>query len=105
MKPSEISEKDFDHFKKSCKISKSITLADFTRFYVEGDIFQLADVLENTIDAFIGLFGLDLSYYISAPYYFNDAMLKVTGVEIPLITDPDMHLFFEDENEVECLWQ
>ena len=91
MKPLEISDKDYEHFRKSCEVSGSKTLADFTRFYVEGDTFQLADVLENTTDAFM---GLDPSYYISAPHYFNDVMLKVTGVEIP---DPNMHLFFEDE--------
>lgn len=43
------------------------------------------------------LYGLDPSHYISAPHYFYDAMLKVTGEEIPLLSDPDMHLFFEDE--------
>ena len=64
--------------------------------YVRGDTLQMADVYENFIDVFMGLFGLDPSYYISSPHYFNDAMLKVTGAQIPLLTDPDMHLLFED---------
>ena len=65
-------------------------------FYVKGDTLQMADVFENFINVFMGLFNLDPSYYISAPHYFNDAMLKVTGAQIPLLTDPNMHLFFED---------
>lgn len=53
-------------------------------FYVRGDTLQLADTFENFIDVFMGLFGLDPSYYISSPHYFNDAMLKVTGAHIYL---------------------
>ena len=56
----------------------------------------MADVYENFIDVFMGLFGLDPSYYISSPHYFNDAMLKVTGAQILLLTDPNIHLLFED---------
>ena len=63
---------------------------------MKGDTLQMADVFENFIDVFMGLFGLDPSHYISSPHYFNDAMLKVTGAQIPLLTDPNMHLLFED---------
>ena len=97
MKPEEMSDKDYDDFRKSWLASKSKNLGDFTMFYVKGDTLQMADVFENFIDVFRNLFGgLDPSHYISAPHYFNDAMLKVTGVQIPLLTDPNMHLFFED---------
>ena len=65
-------------------------------FYVKGDTYQLADYFEHFIDVFMNLFNLDPSYYISVPHYFQDTMLKVTGEEIPLLTDPDMHLLFED---------
>ena len=65
-------------------------------FYVKGDAYQLADDFEHCIDVFMNLFNLDPSYDISVPRYFQDAILKVTGEEIPLLTDPDMHLLFED---------
>ena len=96
MEPEEMTDEDYEDFKKSWEVSKSKTLGDFTTFYVKGDTLQLADVYENFIDVFMGLFGLDPSYYISSPHYFNDAMLKVTGAQIPLLTDPNMHLLFED---------
>lgn len=97
MEPEKMTDEDYNDFKKSWDVSKSKTLGDFTMFYVKGDTLQLVDVFENFIDVFMGLFGLDPSYYISAPHYFNDAMLKVTGAQIPLLTDPNMHLLFEDE--------
>ena len=96
LKPEEMSDKDYEDFKRSWEASKSKNLGDFTMLYVKGDTLQLADVFENFIDVFMDLFNLDPSHYISAPHYFNDAMLMVTGVQIPLLTDADMHLFFED---------
>ena len=96
MERQKMSDDDYRDFLKSYEVSESKTLGDFTMFYVRGDTYQLADVFENFIDVFMNLFGLDPSHYISAPHYFQDAMLKVTGEEIPLLTHPDMHLLFED---------
>ena len=96
MEPQKMSDDDYKNFLRSWEVSESKTLGDFTMFYVRGDTYQLGDVFENFIHVFMNLFGLDPSHYISAPHYFQDAMLKVTGEEIPLLTDPDMHLLFED---------
>ena len=38
---------------------------------------------------------MDPTHYITAPALAWDAMLKMTNVELELLTDPDMHLFFE----------
>ena len=35
-------------------------------------------------------------HYVTAATLAYDAMLKVTRVEIELLTDPDMYLFFEE---------
>ena len=53
-------------------------------------------MLENFIDVSLEKYGLDPSYYISAPALGMDAMLKMTEIELELLTDPDMYLFFED---------
>ena len=42
-------------------------------------------------------YRLDPSYYVTAAHLANDAMMNVTDVEIELITDPDMYLFFEEQ--------
>ena len=48
------------------------------------------------IDVCMEKYGLDSSYYVTAAHLANDAMMKVTDVEIELITDSDMYLFFEE---------
>ena len=39
--------------------------------------------------------GLCSSLYLSAPALSWDAMLNITKVELELISDPDMYIFFE----------
>ena len=40
-------------------------------------------------------YGLDPIHYYSLPGLSWDAMLRYTGVELELITDPDMHIMVE----------
>ena len=79
MEPVEITDEDYDHFKKMLERSGSKTLGDLTEFYVKGDTFQLADVFENFIGVCMEKYGLDPSYYVTAAHLANDAMMKVTG--------------------------
>ena len=37
-----------------------------------------------------------ISHYLSAPGLSWDAMLKMTKIELELIPDPDMYIFFEN---------
>ena len=90
MKPMEISDEDYNHFMEMWKRSGSKTLGDLTEFYVKGDTFQLAEVFESFINVCMEKYGLDPAYYVTAAHLANDAMMKVTGVEI------DMYLFFEE---------
>ena len=50
---------------------------------------------ENFIDVCFEKFQLDPAHYITAPSLALDAMPKMTEVELELLTDPDMFLFFE----------
>ena len=40
-------------------------------------------------------YGLCPSHYFSAPGLSSDPMLKMTKIELELIPDPDMYMFFE----------
>ena len=42
-------------------------------------------------------YGLDPCHYFSSPGLSWDAMLKMTDIELDLISDTDMHLFIEKE--------
>ena len=70
-------------------------MADLTKVYVAQDTIQLADVVDNFRVVCLKNYGLDPFHYISAPSLAMDAMLKETEVELELLTDRDMHLFFE----------
>ena len=41
------------------------------------------------------IYGVDPSYYFTAPGMFNDALYKYTGAKVELITDVDMYNFME----------
>ena len=55
----------------------------------------LADVFERFTSESLKLYKLDLSHYISFPGLSWDAMLKMAGIKLELISDIDKHLFIE----------
>ena len=59
-------------------------------FYLKVDILLLADVFEKFIRLYLKYYGLDPCHYFSSPGLSWDAMLKITGVEIELISDTKM---------------
>ena len=63
--------------------------------YLKTDVLLLADVFEKFIKTCLDYYGLDPCHYFSSPGLSWDAMLKMSGVELDLISDIDMHLFVE----------
>ena len=59
------------------------------------DILLLDDVFEKFVNTCLEYYGLDPCHYFSSPGLSWDAMLKMTGIELEVITDIDMHLFIE----------
>ena len=51
------------------------------------DVYGLADVFENFRDVCYNDYGLDASHYITAPSLAWDASLKMTGIELELLSD------------------
>ena len=96
MKPKEIFDEDYEHRQKVFKDFVCENLGDYTGLYVRTDTFQLADVMENFIDVCLEKYKLGPVHYVTAAALAWDGMLKVTGVEIELLTDPNMYLFFEE---------
>ena len=56
---------------------------------------MLADIFENFRKTCLDYYKLDPAHYYTAPGLSWDACLKMTGVELELFTDVDMHLFIE----------
>ena len=53
------------------------------------------DAFEKFIFTCLKYYGLDPCHYFSAPGLSWDAMLKMTGVTLEKISDPDKYMFFE----------
>ena len=71
------------------------TVGDYHDLYLKTDVLLLADVFEKFVSSCLDYYGLDLCNYFSHPGLSWDAMLKLTGIELDIISDIDMHLFIE----------
>ena len=72
------------------------TLQDYHNLYNETDVLLLADVFENFRDICIKNYKLDPAHYYTAPGLAWDAALKITEVELELLSDIDMLLMVEE---------
>ena len=90
-----ISEKDYEKANNIWNVFKTKTLGDCHDLYLKADVLLLADVFKKIIKVCLDYYGLDPCHYFSSPGLSWDAMLKMTGIELKLISDIDMHLFIE----------
>ena len=90
-----ISEKDYLKADNIWNVFKMNTMGDYHGLYLKTDVLLLADVFEKFINTCLDYYGLDPSHYFSSPRLSWDEMLKITKMELELISDIDMHLFIE----------
>ena len=90
-----ISEKDYLKAKYFWNVFKMNTMGDYHDLYLKADVLLLADVFEKFINTCLDYYGLDPCHYFNSPGLSWDAMLKMTGIELDLISDIDMQLFIE----------
>ena len=95
-----ISEKDCERANNVWNAFKMKTVGDYRDLFLKTEVLLLADVFEKFIKTCLDYYGLDLCHYFSSLGLSWDAMLKMTGVELELISDIDMHLFIEKGNRV-----
>lgn len=76
-------------------VFKTQDLGLYHDLYMETDLHLLADVFENFRSLCLEMYGLDAAHFYTASGLAWQAALKMTGVELELLTDPDMHLFIE----------
>ena len=72
------------------------TVGHYHNPYLKTDVLLLADVFERFIKTYLDYYGLDPCHYFTNPGLSWDAMLKMTGIKLDLISDTDMHLFIEE---------
>ena len=72
-------------------------MGDYHDFYVQTDTLLPANVFEKLREKYIEIYGLDPSYFYSAPGLAWQECLKKTEVKLELSTDYEMLLMIEEE--------
>ena len=70
-------------------------LGEYHDLYVQTDTLLLSDVYEKFRDKCVEIYGLDPSYFLSAPGLAWQACLKITNVNLELLTGVDMLLMVQ----------
>ena len=76
-------------------VFKMNTVGDYYDLYLKTSALLLADKFEKFISTCLDCYRLDPCHYFSSPGLSWDAMLKMTKIELDLISDIGMHLFIE----------
>ena len=90
-----ITEKDYKHAWNVWNSFKMKTFKEYHELYNITDVLLLADVFENFRDICLKNYGLDPVYYFTAPGLAWDACLKMTNIDLELLSNHNMLLMFE----------
>ena len=91
-----ISDEDYKHAKNVWKKFNMKNMRDYHNLYLKTDVIRLADVFENFRKVCKKNYNLDPAWYFTSPGLAWDAMLKMTKVELELLSDPQMYLMVEN---------
>jgi hypothetical protein len=81
---------EYEHALKVYERLKCEIFKDYHLAYLKTDVLLLADVFTRFRETCLDYYELDPANYLSAPGLAWDAMLKMTKVELDLISDPEM---------------
>ena len=90
-----ITDEDYEHAEKVWDMFEMKTLQDYHNLYNETDLLLLADVFENFRNICLENYKLGPGHYLTAPGLAWDARLKMTKVNLELLSDVDMLLMVE----------
>ena len=90
-----ITKTDYKHVWNVWKTFNMKNLKDYHELYNITDVLLLADVFENFRDLCLKIYKLDPVYYFTAPGLAWDACLKMTNIQLELLSDVNMLLMFE----------
>ena len=71
-------------------------MKDYHDAYLKTEVLLLADLFENFREMCLKNYGLDPAHFYTTPGMSFQACLKMSGVKLDLFTDPNMHLFIEN---------
>ena len=92
---SHISDEDYHHAERVWNEFEIENLGEYHDLYLKSDVLLLTDVFEEFRNVCLDNYDLNPAWYFTAPGLAWDAALKMTGVDLELLTDVDMLLLFE----------
>ena len=90
-----ITDVDHRHARTVFKSFNNKHFGDYHDLYVHSDTLLLADVFENFRDQCVELYELDPANFLTAPGLAWQACLKISEIELKLLTDIDILLMVE----------
>ncbi|PFX12742.1 hypothetical protein AWC38_SpisGene23254 [Stylophora pistillata] len=90
-----ISDEDYTHAQNVWRVFRCKTFRDYHNLYNQSDVLLLADVFENFRELCKENYDLDPCWYFTAPGLAWDACLKLTEIELELLSDVSMLHMFE----------
>ncbi|CAB3999795.1 Hypothetical predicted protein [Paramuricea clavata] len=92
----DISDEQYERARIVWKSFDMKNMLDYHNLYLVTDTLILSDVIENFRKQSRKTYGLDPSWYYTAPGLSWDAYLKKTRIILQLITDPKIYEFIEE---------
>ena len=91
-----ISLEDYTHAQTVFTEFECQSFRDYHDLYLRSDVLLLAEVFENFRDICLNYYKLDPAHFYTSPGLSWQACLRMTKIELELLTDPDMYLFIEE---------
>ena len=85
-----ITDEDYQHAHTVWKLFNIEPMKDYNKLYNLSDVLLLADIFENFSSICMNHYRLDPAWYFSALGLAWDATLKITKVQLELLSDHDM---------------
>ena len=90
-----ITEENYTHPSKVWEVFNVQSLGEYSDLHLKTDVLLLSNIFENFRRHCLLTYNLDPLHYYTAPGLAFYAILKHTGIELQLLTDPEMLLFIE----------
>ena len=91
-----ISNEDYKHALNVFKTFKCKDLLDYSILYLKTDICHLSDVFQKFSNFAHETYNIDPRHSYTLPGFSWQSMLKMTKIELELISDSDMYLYLMD---------
>jgi hypothetical protein len=87
----DITQDGYEYAQKLWQAFDMQTMQDYHDLYLQTDVVLLADVFEYFRAMSLDFYKLDPRHHYRSPGLSFDACLRMTNVELELITDPDIY--------------